>query len=134
MNNRKPHDGVYTRLKPSPIHGIGVFAIRRIPKATSIFEGDEPIMFSIHESELEGLPKEIRRLYEDFAIIDEDRMYWCPQNFNVLTIGWYINNSFSPNVYYDSNIDNFISLRDIEVGEELTANYDDYSERPCRID
>jgi hypothetical protein len=32
-----PHDDVYTRLQCSPIHGVGVFAIRDVPKGTNIF-------------------------------------------------------------------------------------------------
>ena len=33
-----PHEGVYVRLKPSKRHGVGVFAIRRIPKGRMSFE------------------------------------------------------------------------------------------------
>ena len=33
-----PHEGVYTRIKPSNIHGVGVFAISDIPKGTYVFE------------------------------------------------------------------------------------------------
>ncbi len=41
-----PHEGVYTRLKPSGIHsgGIGVFAITDIKKDTNLFEPDNEEM------------------------------------------------------------------------------------------
>jgi len=34
------HDGLYTRLKPSAIEGVGVFAIKDIKKNTLLFSGD----------------------------------------------------------------------------------------------
>jgi hypothetical protein len=34
-----PHEDVVTRLAPSPVHGVGVFAIRAIRKDTKIFLG-----------------------------------------------------------------------------------------------
>ena len=35
-----PHEHVYVRLGASAIHGIGVIAIRHIPKGTNIFAND----------------------------------------------------------------------------------------------
>lgn len=37
MKKGLPHQQVYTRLKPSKIHGVGVFAIRPIPKNTRLY-------------------------------------------------------------------------------------------------
>jgi len=34
-----PHDGLYTRLRPSAIEGVGVFAVRNIKKDTLLFSG-----------------------------------------------------------------------------------------------
>jgi SET domain-containing protein len=128
--NRLPHVGVYTRLRPSKINGIGVFAIRKIKKGTYIFQGDDAEMAPVAKSRLRKLSKEIRKLYDDFAVIDKKRTYWCPKNFNVLTVGWYLNESKNPNVSYDKKTSGFFALRDIEADEELTADYDTYSERP----
>jgi hypothetical protein len=71
-------------------------------------------------------PKEILRLYEDFAVIKDNR-YGCPPTFNRLTMSWYINHSENPNVYCDENY-NFFALRDIKPGEELTADYSTYND------
>jgi hypothetical protein len=35
-----PHQGVYVRLRPSKLHGVGVFAIREIPPGTNLFPHD----------------------------------------------------------------------------------------------
>lgn len=128
--HRLPHIGVYTRIRCSKIHGVGVFAILKIKKGTYIFEGDDAEMVPIKNPNLKKFPIEIRKLYKDFSVIDKNNTYWCPKNFNVLTVGWYLNASKNPNVACDKKTFNFFALRNIKVGEELTVDYDTYSERP----
>jgi hypothetical protein len=108
-----PHVGVHTRLQPSKIHGVGVFAIVEIPEGTALFSDDRDIIW-VKEREVATLPKELKRLYEDFAII-KNRKYGCPSNFNLLTLSWYLNDSDNPNVAVDNEY-NMSALRDIEVG------------------
>jgi len=121
-----PHERVYTRLKRSGIHGVGVFAIVDIPKDTYIFEPDDEALVSISASEIKGLPPEVQRLYRDFCVLSDDS-YACPSSFNELTPSWFLNNSKDPNVAADSSL-KFYAVRDIEAGEELTADYDTYSD------
>jgi hypothetical protein len=68
MNN--PHDGVCARLAPSPIHGVGVFAILQIPQETSIFEPDDDLLVDVPESSISETPVEIRKLYRDFCLMN----------------------------------------------------------------
>ena len=125
-----PHEGVYTRLRQSKVHGIGVFAIRDIPKGTIIFNGDETEMIWIDKKEFNNVEPEIRKLYDDFCIIKGDR-YGCPENFNSLTVGWYINESNdNPNVEFSAEYEDFIASRDIKQGEELLVDYSKYSDYP----
>jgi hypothetical protein len=129
----RPHEGVYTRLRPSKVHrgGVGVFAIKKIKKGSLLFEGDNEEMLWVEDSQIPKGPREIRRLYEDFPVV-QDRRYGCPPTFNRLTVSWYLNEPRKgerPNVgctgYYD-----FFALRDIRPGEELTVDYSTYSELP----
>jgi uncharacterized protein len=125
----KIHKYAYTRLKPSPIHGIGVFAIRDIPKGTNIFLDDKGKMVWVNRAEVENLNGEIKKLYDDFCPIVEDQ-YGCPNGFNNLTVAWYINEPIKgqkPNVICNKEYD-FIAARDIKKGEELTVDYSTYSE------
>jgi hypothetical protein len=91
-----------------------------------LFQGDESEMVWIHRDMLGRQPKQVERLYEDFAVMKKDR-YGCPRTFNTLTPGWYLNESRRPNVRCDDQYE-FFALRDIKEGEELTVDYKTYSE------
>jgi hypothetical protein len=129
-----PHASVYARLRPSKMAnaGVGVFAVRRIRKGTHLFVGDDEEMRWVDKGVFSSQPKSICKLYEDFAVFRKGR-YGCPRNFNVLTLGWYLNEPESgtrSNVACDEETYDFFALRDIRAGEELTVDYSTYSETP----
>jgi SET domain-containing protein len=128
-----PHDGVYTRIKPSKIHGVGVFAIRAIPKGTSIFSNDDAPIVWVKKDKIKRLRGEIRRLYEDFCIIkDNGEIFGCPVNFSLMTVAWFLNEpklGQKPNVGCRKDY-TFYALCDIAAGEELTVDYSTFSEKP----
>jgi hypothetical protein len=133
----KPHIGVYTRLGRSKVDkdGIGVFAIRRIKKGTKLFHGDCEEMVWLDKKDLPRRPRQIRKLYDDFAVIKTDEKdrktrYGCPLNFNRLTVSWYLNSSRKPNVRCSLEDYSFFALKDIKPDEELTVDYATYSEEP----
>jgi hypothetical protein len=125
-----PHCGVYARLAPSPLHGVGVFAVRPIKKGTKVFGDDDGALVPVKPSFIARLPSGLKRLYRDFCIIKrKGEIYLSPENFNLMTVSWYLNHSTQPNVRCDRNF-NFYSLRHIKAGEELTVDYDSYNEFP----
>ena len=105
---------------------MGVFAISTIRKGSKLFFGDIDEMVWIEKSDLGRLPKRARELYDDFAVLKNGR-YGCPVSFARLTPSWYLNSSQTPNVRCDENYD-FVALRTIKPGEELTVDYSTYSE------
>ncbi len=128
--NEPSHAGVYVRLQKSDIHGIGVFAIRDIPKGTDIFPDDnsEVVWHKIEDLNLNRLPESVRRLYEDFCLIqNKGRLYGCPKNFNLMTVPWYLNHSKKPNVRCDKDY-RFFASEDIPAGTELTVDYETYND------
>ena len=127
----RPDTNSFTRLKPSPIHGIGVFAIRHIPKGTNIFKDDNSEMIWIDKNEANRKSGEIKKLFDDFCVLHKGK-YGCPKGFNNLTVSWYLNQpprGHEPNVECKNEYD-FFAARDIEAGEELTVEYSTYSEAP----
>jgi uncharacterized protein len=121
-----PDKGVYTRIGCSKIHGVGVFAIRKIKKGANIFWGDDSEINWIDKKLINKKPRAIKKLYEDFCIVQYGR-YGCPRNFNLLTVAWYMNHSEKPNVIADKHY-RFWAKKDIKKGEELTVNYFSFSE------
>lgn len=122
-----PHIDVYSRLQPSQVHGVGVFAILPIREGAGLFQTDKKIVW-VDEKDVAELPRDLKQLYDDFAIIKGGR-YGCPSNFNQLTMRWYLNDSNSPNVAVDDKY-NMTALRDIEVGEELTVDSSKFRQQP----
>jgi len=128
LSKRKPHDGVYARLGISTVAGagIGVFAISDIPFGTDVFGADDAETVIVEKTNTLVLRPEIRKLYHDFCVL-KNGTYECPVSFNSLTVSWYLNTSETPNVQPDSEL-HFKAIRDIKAGDELLANYDEYSE------
>ena len=55
----------FVRLKPSPLHGIGVFAIRNIPKGCKdMFTHEQGEWHKLRMEELENLPESSRQLID----------------------------------------------------------------------
>lgn len=128
-----PHTDVYTRLGVSVRHGIGVFAIKPIPKGTDVFRNDLVDLVWVEKAELDRAPllPEERQLYHDFGI-SRGSLIGCPANFHNLTPGWYCNEPAEgedPNIGVDADL-NFLALSDIAPGDELTVRYAEFSEPP----
>src|SRR5213080_356204 len=85
-----PHEQVWTRLGISSIHGIGVFAIKPIPAGTNVFATDQRELVWVDVATLALLSPAERRFYVDFGIRKGGRI-GCPASFNLLTVGWYVN-------------------------------------------
>ena len=125
-----PHDGVLIRLAPSPISGIGVFAMEMIAAGTEIFPHDRHPIRWIPATVLDDprLRPWQRALYEDFAIRRGDQL-GCPESFDQLTTGWFLNEPMEasePNVHATADY-RFVAARDIAAGEELTVRYESFS-------
>jgi SET domain-containing protein len=129
MDDQYPHTNAFTRLAPSGIAGIGVFAIRDIPQGTNVFPNDALGIRWIDRAIIDNVDEAIAQLYAEFAIRRGDQ-YGCPANFNSMTVGWYLNEpSFGncENVIVDSDYF-FFAARDIGRGEELTVCYRNFSD------
>ncbi|HEY3286260.1 MAG TPA: SET domain-containing protein [Gemmatimonadaceae bacterium] len=121
MKPRAPHDGVYARIGPSRIHGVGARAIRDIPAGTLVFRGEDERVAWLSRAAVRRMPTAIRALYEDFGMVAGSKI-GVPPNLNRLSVGWYVNHADRPNVEAGDD-GRFRALRRIRAGEELTADY-----------
>ena len=123
-----PHTGVYARIGLSRIHGVGVLAIRDIPAGTRLFRGEDERVVWVPRAVVRRLPPPVRQLYVDFGMLWGDSL-GVPRTLNMLSVGWYLNHSDRPNVEADDD-GRFHTLRRVEKGEELTADYRTFADEP----
>jgi SET domain-containing protein len=120
-------EDIYIRIQPSPIHGVGIFAQKNIPKGCNPFKLYKPLDWvALTADDIKILPNYVQKIILDFYAFDQNKVY-IPQNgLNVFDITFYINHSDTPNmVSYDGG-ENFVAAREIKAGEELTSNYNTY--------
>lgn len=139
MNKNKLIDNLnktYCRIKPSKLHGVGVFAIIDIPKGVNPFEhtfskcGNDKYI-KIHKDELKDINKNIIKMLDDFLETDKDGYYDIPSNgLNSLDVSFYMNFSEKPNINItydkDCKFAVFRTNKVIKKGKELFINYDKF--------
>jgi len=116
---------VYCRLGISQVHGIGVFAIRSIPKGTkplvSLIKIKE---FDVSKKDIKKLPVSVRKEIETFCYHDSKKYSLPSIGLNAMNLAFYMNHSKKPNVRYEKSGD-IVALKKIKTGEELFFDYDD---------
>lgn len=114
----------YVMIKPSPLHGIGVFAIRDIPKGTkNIFSKGIGDWIKVSKEEVDALPQHSKDLIENHCLFDEDFYFIPDYGFKLVDLVIYLNHSETPNVISLNEGEEFEAIRDIANGEELLVDY-----------
>lgn len=114
----------YVMIKPSPLHGIGVFAIRDIPKGTKdIFSEGFGDWIQVSKQEVNTLPNHAKELIENHCLFDEDYYFIPEYGFKLVDLVIYLNHSETPNVISLNEGAHFEALVDIKEGEELLVDY-----------
>lgn len=106
-------------LQPSSIGGVGVFATHDIPKGTELFRGDH----STRTLKIKDIPEP----FVKYCIFLNDEECVCPERFDRMELGWYINHSNQPNISRHG-AKCMITIRDIKAGEEIVMNYNELNE------
>ncbi|MCU0705356.1 MAG: SET domain-containing protein-lysine N-methyltransferase [Fimbriiglobus sp.] len=110
-------------LAPSPIHGIGVFALADIPAGTRDLFAPPADWVPVPDAEVEKLPPHVRQLVHTYCLWDAGVYYLPPHGFRVMDVVMYLNHSDTPNLRQIDGGDYFETLRDVAAGEELTVDY-----------
>ena len=118
---------IKTKIAPSPIHGIGVFAIKDIKQGEQVFppwDGDTAV-YMIPNDKLKSLPNEVQELLDMYFINEECgyKLFRLFKGINFICHTVSYCNSAYPNKE-NTNINNDgIALKDISVGEEILEWY-----------
>jgi len=119
----------YVALKPSAVHGIGVFAITDIPKGCrNLFSKNVGDWIKLPITDVETLPEHSRSLIETYCLYDEKHYFVPDYGFKVMDLVNYLNHSSAPNVISVNEGEYFEALVDIPAGTELMINYGDIVE------
>lgn len=109
---------VSTYVAPSGIHGLGVFAGRRIRAGERVWTFDPLWDHFIPDADFERMPSSARRFLKTYAYHNSAHgMGYILEADN----GRFMNHSEAPNLDF-ADLDGF-ALRTIEKGEEMTCDY-----------
>lgn len=118
------HHHTFVTLKPSPIQGIGVFALVKISKGQrGLFSSDTSDWIPVSKEEVATLPEHSRFLVENFCLFDQENYFIPEYGFKMMDLVVYLNHADKPNMVSIDDGADFEALRDIEAGEELFVNY-----------
>jgi len=128
---------VYCRLACTE-HGVGLVAIRKIPKGVDPFKNCDPHgdVLEIPAAELDAAdaPEEAKELVRDFCAL-QGGVYHVPDyGIDAIDKSYFLNHSRTPNMETHDDGESFVASRDIEAGEELTSNYHEYHEHVRTFD
>lgn len=113
---------VNTTVRPSTIHGLGLFAAEDIPAGATINVYDPRFTIEVPARSVERLPEPMRRIFYVYAWRETpDGPYYLSVDNARFT-----NHSSSPNMTYYKETRAVIALRDIRCGEEMTEDYREY--------
>lgn len=117
----------YVMIRPSPIEGIGVFAIRNIPKGCrnmfSVSANEKEEWIKIPKTEISQLPPHSIHLIETYCLYDAGNYFVPEYGFKIMDLVNFLNHSDTPNVISINEGEYFEALRDIASGEELLIDY-----------
>lgn len=116
---------IRTRVQPSSIHGMGLFAVEFIPQGTPIWKFEPGFDHDFSPGQFAALPPLAREHTRWFCFVNRE-------NGRVILSGdhaCFINHSLTPNTGAPPDAKPpvvTVALRDIAAGEEITCNYYDY--------
>lgn len=116
---------IKTKIGPSGIHGIGLFADQFVPKGTVTWQYDPEIDLSITKQQLDALSPLSKDFFLFYTYFDQQReLYILPSDHLR-----FINHSVQEEKRnIASTPDQDVASRDIQPGEELFCDYNKFDD------
>lgn len=115
---------VFCRLGVSPVHGIGVFAVRDIPKGVNPLKSYVRVKeIDVSKKEIKHLPKGVRAQIDTFCYYDRKSVSIPRNGLNTFDLAIYLNHSKNPNLRFKKN-GTLETLQDVKMDDELFIDYD----------
>ena len=111
---------VETELRPSPIHGIGVFLTERVHAGELIWRFDSRIDRVFSDKEIQEMPEQLQSFLRTYSTLHGELKLWvlCGDN------GRHFNHSDTPNTRsLGVAFGDDVAAMDMEPGTELTSDY-----------
>jgi hypothetical protein len=118
------YNDIFCKIAPSPIHGVGVFAIKEIPPNTVIFRRSIE-WEDLDKKFLDRIDSNVALLYRELLLDTKDniKIRVPTKGFSSLDISFYVNHSIIPTAKYDIDNNFIVSSTKINIGDEITFNY-----------
>jgi SET domain-containing protein len=114
----------FVMIRPSPVQGVGVFAIADIRKGQrNLFSNDKSEWIKIPKTEIAELPEHSKAVVENYCLYDEDHYYVPEYGFKIVDLVIFLNHSDDPNIISINEGEDFEAIRDIKAGTELFVDY-----------
>jgi uncharacterized protein len=114
-----------TRVAPSRIHGLGLFAVTLVPAGTPVWRFQPGFDHAFSPEQFAALPQLARDHTRWFCFVSRETGHVILSGDHAC----FINHSMTPNTGAPGNgvlPVTTVALADIQAGEEITCNYFDY--------
>ena len=119
---------VKTKISPSSIHGIGLFADQFIPKGSEIWRFTQGFDQKFTKEQVLAFPELLQIYIYKYSWRSNKSKLYCFSSDN----GKYFNHSDTPNCLSEYRDDEeevvTVALRDIQIGEEITDDYSSFED------
>jgi hypothetical protein len=116
---------IKTSVRPSPIHGMGLFAVEDVPRGAPIWRFEPLLDHELNLEQLRPLPPLARDHIRRYGYVSRE-------TGRIVLAGdhaCFMNHSAAPNTGapgHSKGPVTTVALRDIRGGEELTCNYHEF--------
>jgi len=125
-NNETLHKlkNISARVEKSDISGVGLFAIKDIPKNTIVFPVNKFSTQTYKKNYLrnQGVTNDVINMFDDYWCSNSDEIMVHDDSYHLYP-SFFINHSSNPNIINDGA--NWVTLTNIKKGDELLEDYND---------